>query len=635
MNKLAFPLFSFLLIAVSVRAQTARSTFIDDSTYYATHYTVKLVKIPMRDKISLYAEVHVPNDASSAKKYPFLMTRTPYNAKGDSRRLISSHSYSKLVREGYIFAFEDVRGRFRSEGTFVHERPEGMNPDKKNQKEIDESTDTYDTLDWLLKNVKNNNGNAGAFGVSYPGFYTTTAALSNHPALKAVSPQAPVTDWFKGDDVHHNGAFFWMDFFTFLPFFDNDNPAIKREHTFGVLPFLEADNYDYFLNKVKTPEYANSHFFKDSIQAWNDFRNHPDNDSYWRGMNPLSHATNIKAAVLTVGGWYDAEDLYGTLKTYSTIKTQDPKTENKIAMGPWSHGGWWAKGDSLGATGFGSATGTYYIDSIFMPFMNAHLKAGTKDKLAGATVFETGTNVWRKFSSWPPVGTAEQSVYLGNDNTLTFEQPAAGDSFSEYLSDPAHPVPYQNVVSFERTRDYMVDDQRFASRRPDVISFESAPLSADMTLAGAISADLLVSLSTTDADLVVKVIDVLPRPSSAKEAERVGSASATSPEQGYQHLVRAEIMRGKYRNSLEKPEPFKPGQITPVNFDLPDLFHTFKKGHRIMVQIQSSWFPLVDRNPQQFLNIYNAKPSDYIKSTIRVYHDKDHASHLVFHVLKS
>ena len=633
MKKPILLIFGFLLAFSICKAQTINSTEAD-SLYYVSHYSLKMVKIQMRDKISLYAEVHIPNDASATKQYPFLMTRTPYNAKGDSKRLYANPSYAKLVREGYIFVFEDVRGRWRSEGKFVHERPEGKNADKKNQKEIDESTDTYDTLDWLLANIKGNNGKAGAFGVSYPGFYTTTAALSNHPALKAVSPQAPVTDWFKGDDVHHNGAFFWMDFFTFLPFFDNDNPANTKEHSFGVLPFLEADNYDYFLHKVRTPEYANSHLYKDSIQAWNDFRNHPDNDSYWRGMNPLPHANAIKAAVLTVGGWYDAEDLYGTLKTYETIKTQSPKTENKLAMGPWSHGGWWAKGDSLGNTSFGSQTGTYYIDSIFMPFMNAHLKTGSKDKLAGATVFETGTNIWRKFSSWPPSNTADKAVYLSADQNLIFEQPLAKNSYSEYLSDPAHPVPYQNVVSFERTRDYMVDDQRFASRRPDVISFESAPLQDDMTLAGVISADLLVSLSTTDADLVVKVIDVLPRPLNAKEADRVGSASNVAPEQGYQHLVRAEIMRGKYRNSLEKPEPFKPGEITSVKFDLPDLFHTFKKGHKIMVQIQSSWFPLVDRNPQQFLNIYNAKAEDYIKSTIRVYHDNDHPSHLVFHVLK-
>lgn len=631
MKNLSLFIISFISI---IQIQAQNSTAVDDSLYFNQNYTHKTVMIKMRDGISLYAEIHIPNDISKTKKYPFLMTRTPYNALAGSKALYKNHQEAILLREGFIFVETDVRGRWRSEGKFINERPEGSNPDKKRQKETDESTDTYDTIDWLLGNVANNNGKVGIWGVSYPGFYTTVAALSNHPALKAVSPQAPVTDWFNGDDVHHHGAFFWMDFFTFFPFFENDDPTGKTFHSFGVLPFQQSDNYDYFLNTVKTPENANSHFFKDSISFWVDILNHPNNDSFWKNMNPLSHANNLKPAVLTVGGWYDAEDLYGTLKTYKTIEVQSPKTENKIAMGPWFHGGWWSKGESLGDTHFGSATGTYYMDSIFIPFMKSHLKEEGKDGLAEATVFETGNNTWRKFNTWPPQNTEERSLFLDDNEFLNQNKPQGPKGFSEYLSDPSHPVPYQDNISFERTRDYMVDDQRFAHRRPDVITFQTEPLTEDITFAGPITASLFASLSTSDADFVVKVIDVLPRPENAKNAGRTGDPGRIHPEQGYEHLVRAEIMRGKFRNHSESPEAFTPGEITPVQFDLPDLLHTFKKGHRIMVQVQSSWFPLVDRNPQQFMNINTAQPDDYIKSTIRIYHDQEHPSHILFHVLK-
>jgi putative CocE/NonD family hydrolase len=633
--KKVFLLFCLFFVALfSCKSQNMASNVQSDSLYYAGHYNIRKVKMPMRDGVQLYAVVIVPKDISSKNKYPFLMTRTPYNAEDDTPTLFYNASYAKLMREGFVFVFTDVRGRWRSGGVYVNERPEINNPDKKHQKEIDESTDTYDTVDWLLTNIKDNNGRVGVFGVSYPGFYTTTAALSNHPAIKAVSPQAPVTDWFKGDDVHHNGAFFWMDFFTFFPIFENDDPSGLKNHSFGVLPFKESDNYDYFLNKVKTPINANLSFFKDSIPFWNEILNHPNGGEFWKNMDPLTHNLKINSAVLTVGGWYDAEDLYGTLTNYKTLKNQIPKPINKIAMGPWFHGGWWEKGEQLGDTHFGSETGTYYIDSIFIPFMRSHLKENGKDPLAEATVFETGTNIWRKFDSWPPKNTQEESVYLNDGGTLTFQKPSSQNSYSEYLSDPARPVPYQNVVSFERTLDYMVDDQRFADRRPDVVTFQTEPLTENLTLAGVITAQIQASISTSDDDFVVKVIDVLPRPGNAKNASRTGMASEKAPEQGYEHLVRAEIMRGRYRNSLDKPEPFKPGEITPVSFDLPDLFHTFQKGHRIMVQIQSSWFPLVDRNPQQFIDIYHAKPEDYIKSTIRIYHDAAHPSNLVFHVLK-
>ena len=611
-----------------------KPAYLEDSLYYTQNYTQKTVMIKMRDGVSLYAEIHIPKSISPTNKYPFLMTRTPYNATGESIGLYKRASEAKLLREGFIFVETDVRGRWHSEGKFINVRPEGSNPDKKKQKETDESTDTYDTIDWLLANIPNNNGKVGIWGISYPGFYTTVAALSNHPALKAVSPQAPVTDWFNGDDVHHNGAFFWMDFFTFFPIFENDDPNHKIFHSFGVLPFNQSDNYDYFLNTVKTPENANSHFFKDSIPFWLDILHHPNNDSFWKNMNPLSHAYNLKPAVLIVGGWYDAEDLYGTLKSYKTIEAQNPKTDNKIVMGPWFHGGWLTKGESLGDTRFGSATGTYYMDSVFIPFMKSNLKESGKNNLAEATVFETGNNTWRKFSTWPPQNITDKSLYLSGNGGLSLNKPSGTNSFNEYVSDPMHPVPYQDIVSFARTRDYMVDDQRFAHRRPDVITYQTEPLTEDITFAGPITANLFASLTTTDADFVVKVIDVLPRPDNATASSRTGDPGRSLPEQGYEHLVRAEIMRGKFRNSSDSPEAFKPGEITSVHFDLPDLLHTFKKGHRIMVQVQSSWFPLVDRNTQQFMDINKAQPEDYIKSTIRIYSDQEHPSNILFHVLK-
>ncbi len=603
-----------------------------DSVYLVQHYEWRKEMVPMRDGEKLYTEILVPKEAGKEKKYPFLMTRTPYNAARLYSRFYTNASFAHLMREKFIFVEQDVRGRWRSTGKFDHERALIANANKQKQKQPDEATDTYDAINWLLKNVKGNNGNVGIHGVSYPGFYSTAAAVSNHPALKAVSPQAPVTDWFIGDDVHHNGAFFWMDFFDFLPRFNQDTPDKPATRTFGVTNSKNRNNYDYFLHTVQTPKRANTEFFKDSIPFWNDILAHPNYDSYWKSRNPLSHAKNLKPALLTVGGWFDAEDLYGALETYEKLEKQNPKATNKLVMGPWCHGCWWSEASSLGDIQFNAPTGQYYLDSLFLPFMNYHLKnQGQVPQLAEATVFQTGTNKWRTFATWPPANLQEQSLYLLPNGKLDFTAPTGSNAFQEYVSDPAKPVPYQGLVHRTRTRDYMLDDQRFAATRPDVLTFATEPLTSDLTLAGSVLADLLVSISTTDADFVVKLIDVYPDDT----PDSLAAPGRTANMSGYQQLVRAEIMRGKYRNSFENPTAFTPNTVTPVKYEIPDLLHTFKKGHRVMVHIQSSWFPLADRNPQQFLNIYEAKPEDYIKSTIRVYHDAQRPSRLQVKVLKN
>ena len=629
------PAFLLAIISASSFAQSATSTTLkpqeyQDSVYLAQNYEHRTEMIPMRDGTKLYTEIFVPKDASRSKKYPFLMTRTPYNATRVHGRLYGNSSFARLAREGFIFVEQDVRGRWRSEGAFSHERPLVNNSNKKKQKQPDEATDTYDAIDWLLKNVKGNNGNVGIHGVSYPGFYSTAAAISNHPALKAVSPQAPVTDWFIGDDVHHKGAFFWMDFFDFLPRFDQDDPEKPATRTFGVTDSKNRDNYDYFLNTIKTPKRANTEFFKDSIPFWNDILAHPDYDSYWKSRNPLPHAQKLKPAILTVGGWFDAEDLYGALETYEKIEEQNPGATNKLVMGPWCHGCWWSEAESLGDISFEKPTGQYYLDSLFLPFMNLHLKGqGKAPKLAEATMFETGTNEWRTFEVWPPKNVQDKTIYLLPNGKIGFTAPSESHSFDEYVSDPANPVPYQEEIHRRRTREYMLDDQRFASRRPDVLTYTSDLLTEDLTLAGPVLADLVASLSTSDADFVVKLIDVYPEDT----PDTVAAEGSSAVMGGYQQLVRAEIIRGRYRNSFEKPEAFKPNEPTQVKFEIPDLLHTFKKGHKLMVQIQSSWFPLADRNPQQFINIYEADPEDYIKSTIRVYHDAQRPSKLQVKVL--
>ncbi len=598
-----------------------------DSAWIRDNYTKQELMIPMRDGIKLFTAVYLPNDAS--EKHPILMMRTPYSCapygKDFSSRLWERH-LKYYMRENYIIVIQDVRGRWMSEGEFMDVRP--FNKNKKGN-DIDEASDTYDAIDWLVKNISGNNGNVGVFGISYPGFYSSMAAASGHPALKAVSPQAPVTEWFLGDDFHHNGAFFQMDAFSFYSGFGKPRPLPTTIGSRG-FDFPIRDNYAFYLrnNPAKLMEYM-----KDSVAFWKDIYAHPDYDDWWKARDARTAMYNIKPAMLVVGGLFDAEDCYGAWNLYKAIEKQNPGIHNKIVMGPWSHGQWAGRdGSALGNIRFSSNTSIWYQNQVEIPFFNYHLKGkGMDPQLAEATIFFTGENQWRKLDQWPPKENRPRPIYLAADGALSWIRPGyeKDKGYSEYLSDPAHPVPYTEDVHFRRTSEYMTDDQRFASRRPDVLTFQTYPLEEDLTLAGPVIADLKVSLTGTDADFVVKVIDVFP-----DDFRYSGGPPSRYPMDGYQMLVRGEIMRGKYRKSFENPVPFTPGKIEQVKFELPDIAHTFKKGHRLMIQVQSSWFPLADRNPQQFLNIYEAKESDYKKATIRIYHDAANPSSIHLPILR-
>lgn len=598
-----------------------------DSAWFSNNYTKKEIMIPMRDGVKLFTAVYIPN--SNSEKHPFLMTRTPYTSApyGEKNyRAFYTNHYKEYLKEGYIMVIQDVRGKWMSEGEFVDVRP--FNKNKKTTTDIDEASDTYDTIDWLVKNIDNNNDNVGVFGISYPGFYSTEAALSNHPALKAVSPQAPVTDWFVGDDFHHNGAFMLMDGFSFYRNFGRPRPTPTTTQTSNALKFESTDNYKLFLQTGAISNFTKN-YMGDSIKFWNDLMNHPNYDAWWKARDARTGLYNVQPAVLVVGGLFDAEDCWGAWNTYKAIEKQSKVTNSKIVMGPWFHGQWAGRGSDgsfLGNVKFGSATSTYFAENYEIPFFNYYLKGkGSINKIAEANIFFTGENNWKQFEQWPPANSKPVAYTLRKGGLLSTVVPkiAPLSSYDEYVSDPAKPVPYTEDVHFGRTREYMTDDQRFASRRTDVLVFETEILDKDVTIAGELITDLMVSISTTDADFVVKLIDVFPDDFKYEGETQPGRREApkTVPMGGYQMLVRGEVMRGKFRNSLEKPEAFIPNKPTQVKYALPDVAHTFKKGHKIMVQIQSSWFPLVDRNPQQFLDIYHAKDSDFKKAAIKIYHN--------------
>lgn len=603
----------------------------EDSLWVLNNYTKQEVKIEMRDGIKLFTTIYSPK--SNLEKHPFLMMRTPYSVapygkENFSSRLYNSHWLSYL-KENYIIVMQDVRGKYMSEGEFVDVRPFINN--KKNKNDIDESSDTYDAIDWLIKNIPNNNGNVGVFGISYPGFYSTMAALSNHKALKAVSPQAPVTDWFIGDDFHHNGAFALADGFSFYSGFGKKRPKPTTDNPSG-FSIPEKDNYHFYL---KQGAMINFNKYMDEIPFWKELMQHPNYDDWWKSRDARRYCKNINAAILVVGGIFDAEDCFGAWNLYQAIEKQSLKTNNKIIMGPWFHGGWHrGQGSHLGSVRFGSSTSTFYQNNIEIPFFNYYLKGkGDASKIAEATIFFSGENTWKTFDTWPPLLVQKKPIYLNQNGLLSFNKPTQKSSFSNYLSDPNKPVPYTQDVHLQRTREYMVDDQRFAARRTDVLVFETSALTQEISIAGIVTADLKVSLSTTDADFIVKIIDVFPDTFSyGKEYCCVGSKNETEMA-GYQMLVRGEIMRGKFRNSFETPEAFKPGKTETVKFELPDVAHTFKIGHKLMLQIQSTWFPLFDRNPQQFLDIYNCSDSDFKTSEIKVFHESEAASCIILPIL--
>ncbi len=596
----------------------------NDSAWIVNNYTKKEMYITMRDGVKLFTTVYMPKDVS--EKHPILLTRTPYSCAPYGEDKFSAFwngPRTYFMKENYIYVQQDVRGRWMSEGTFEDIRP--FNPNKKGT-ETDEASDTYDTIDWLVKNLQNNNGNVGVFGISYPGFYSTMAALSNHPALKAVSPQAPVTEWFLGDDFHHNGAFMLMDGFAFYSGFGKPRPKPTTVGPKG-FDFPTRDNYAFYL---KTGALTNfTKLMGDSIKFWKDLMSHPNYDAWWKARDARANVQLISSniATLVVGGLYDAEDCYGAWNLYKAIEKKT-KNNNKIVMGPWYHGQWArSDGSFLGNVQWGSNTSEWYGKNVELPFFNYYLKQkGSIDQLKEATIFFSGANEWKQLPKWPMDEVSYESYALRKGGYLSKIVPliAPLSSWDEYVSDPAKPVPYTEDIHFGRTREYMTDDQRFAARRPDVLVFQTEPLENDLTLAGPITADLMVALTGTDADFVVKLIDVFPDNFNYEK----GNGYVMN---GYQMLVRGEVMRGKFRNSFEKPEPFVPNKPTRVKYELPDVAHTFKKGHRLMIQVQSSWFPLVDRNPQQFMDIYQAKDSDFKKATIRVYHND---SKIILPILK-
>jgi putative CocE/NonD family hydrolase len=601
-------------------------TISQDSAYLRQNYTKTEQMVTMRDGVKLFTQIYAPKDQT--KKYPILIQRSPYSCSpyglDKFRRRISPNPF--MLRQNYIVVYQDVRGRWASEGKFVEMTPHV--DIKKNKTDIDESSDTYDTIDWLVKNVKNNNGKVGQWGISYPGFYTSAGAISEHPALKASSPQAPMADLWR-DDAFHNGAFMIAANFLFYNYFqEQSKPTFTRPPVYFEMD--NPDGYDYYLNQVKTTKNAEDSFYKGRNVYYHENYDHPDYDEHWQKRNVLPHLKGIKHAVMVVGGWYDEQDLYGTFNTYQAIEKQNPNVKNIFVVGPWTHGGWASpSGQTLSDIDFGSKVSPYYQENIEAKFFYHYLIDDSKPlDLPEATLFETGTNKWRSFDSYPAKGTKEKSLYLLPNGKLGFEAPSVESASTEYISDPNHPVPFSSKINEGFSEQYMVEDQRFAYSRPDVISFSTDILEKDLTLSGVIKAFLKVSTTGTDSDWMVKVIDVYP-----KDAEN----NPNKPDVvygNYQQLVRSEIIRGKYRNNIEKPEPFTPNQITDVNVELQDVLHTFKKGHKVMVQIQSSCFPFADRNPQKFMDIFKAEEADYQKAIQKVFHQKGSASYLKIGVLE-
>lgn len=605
------------LVALTLVAAAASFAAAQGPDYLREHYTKHEYQIPMRDGVKLFTAVYSPKDAS--KTYPILFFRTqsgvlPYGEDQFPAMLGPSALFAPA---GYVFVYQDLRGRFMSEGDFVSLRPHIA--EKKGPRDVDESTDTYDTIEWLLKNVAGHNGKVGRQGTSYRGWNAAAGMIDAHPALKAVSPQAPVGDTFVGDDWHHNGALFLNHTFFYMP-----RKGKVRAGPYRVAPpaadWGTPDGYDFFL-RLGPLANINKNYFHGEIPCWNELEQHGTYDDYWKTLRLVPHLKNIKPAVLVVGGWYDAEDIYGTLLTYHAIEQQSPETTNTLVMGPWVHGGWndaKVDGSRLGPVSFDSPTATYFREQIEFPFFEYHLKGIGSFQPPEALAFETGTNRWREHETWPPRGTQPFGLYFHPQGKLATSTPSNTDdatAFDEFASDPAKPVPYTEQIGFRLSPEYMTADQRFAARRPDVLTYETDVLTEEVTLAGPLTADLRVSTSGSDADWIVKLIDVLPADTPDPNPNPTGVKLGN-----YQQLVRGEIMRGKFRNSLEKPEPFEPNRPTAVTFTLPDVYHTFRRGHKIMVQVQSSWFPLVDRNPQTFVDIYRAQESDFQKAVHRVYH---------------
>jgi putative CocE/NonD family hydrolase len=602
------------------------------AVYIRANYTKYDYRIPMRNGVKLFTSVYVPKD--HGQKYPILLRRTPYSigpygVDNYPRELGPAESF---VKEGFIFAYQDVRGRSLSEGTFIEIPPH--KPRLSGPGDTDESTDTYDTIDWLIKNVPSNNGTVGMWGVSYDGFFAAFSLINAHPALKAVSPQAPVADIGNGDDAYHNGAFYLAANFGFYTLFRPRNGEPARPGQFRGFDYGTPDEYDFYL-RMGPLENSNERYLKHENPYWDAELAHTRYDEYWRSRGLAQYMHNVTPATLFVGGWFDAEDLSGPLQLFRAVEKDGPKAPDTLIMGPWRHGGWaWMDGDKLGNLRFGSKTGEYFRDHIELPFFVQNLKGkgnGLKDadgRTPKAVVFETGADQWRRFDAWPPRNAAARTLYFDAGGKLSFEVPPES-GYDEYVSDPSKPVPVTDEIGSGMPGDYMTRDQRFAARRPDVLVYETGPLDHDITVAGPPSASLVVSTSSSDSDFIVKLIDVYPSDYPNPEPNPAGVVMG-----GYQQMVRGEPFRGKFRKSLETPEPFTPGKPDRIEFTMPDVLHTFRPGHRIMVQIQSSWFPMVDRNPQKFEEIPAAKPGDFQRATERIFRGGAQGSRLKLLVLE-
>ncbi len=574
----------------------------------------------MRDGVKLFTIVYSPKNLE--KTYPMLMKRTCYSISpyGEDNYLSSLGPSKFLMAEGYIFVYQDVRGRYMSEGLFDNMRPHIPGNDIGNKADIDESSDTFDTIDWLIKNIENHNGKVGQWGISYPGFYTAAALPEAHPALVASSPQAPIADFFF-DDFHHMGAFLQSYLSTF-PVFGYQKDTLTTTAWYGKQrnKFMESgDQRDAFQFHMNVGPLKNiNQYYKDNF-FWQQIIKHPNYDEFWQQRSISPHLKKIDHAILTVGGWFDAEDLYGPLNIYKAIEKNNPSADNTIVMGPWSHGDWSReKGfQAVNHIYFGDSISTYYQKKIEAPFFNFYLKGKGEFSLPEAYMFDTGTKTWNSFDTWPPKDISPVTLTFGKEGKLLINETTQPETRFTYISDPEKPVPYRSEISSISftPRAFMTDDQRHASRRPDVLTFESDILTENITMSGGILVNLIVSMTTTDADFIVKLIDVYPL-----DAPSTKATPSHITMGGYQQLVRHETMRGRFRNSFEHPQPFVPSEKEEVNFPLQDILHTFKKGHKIMIQIHSTWFPYIDRNPQKYVdNIFEADRTDFTIGTITIY----------------
>lgn len=592
----------------------------------AANYTKQEVKIPVRDGKLLHTVIFAPKDQS--KKYPIMINRSPYSCRPYGKQIPGRIGPSQYMeQEGYIFVKQDVRGRWNSQGQY-----DNMRPHVDGDEEIDESSDTYDTIEWLLKNVPNNNGKAGIWGISYPGFYSAAALPEHHPALVAASPQAPIADFFF-DDFHHNGAYL-LSYFSATAVFGYQHDGPTTESWYKMLSPGSQDAWQFYT--MLGPLSNASQYYGEDNFFWQQLVDHPNYDEFWQRRSILPHLKNVKTNVMTVGGWFDAEDLYGPLNIYRSLEKNNPDTFNCLVMGPWSHGDWSRPMPQavVGKLGFGENVSDFYQKNVEAAFFRHFLK-GEGDKPAfEALVYDTGHRKWDAYQNWPPANAQTEKIYLRADGALSTDPPAEGETASsKFVSDPNNPVPYrdrQDLTLRFTPRPYMSDDQRFAGLRDDVLVFQTDVLTEEMAVAGNIVANLKVSTDQTAADWVVKIIDVYP-----DDQEWIEGTQDGVNLKGYQQMVRSEIMRGRFRNSFEKPEPFVPGQVTDVRIPVQDICHTFKPGHRLMIQIQSTWFPLIDRNPQKYVdNIFKAKSEDFVRATHQVYHDPENSTHIEIKVIK-